>query len=216
MEKNQTDLFGDEIIHTVSKDLMNSGLEAMEDNSYVKYCEKHYALISELSDVGLPAKGQQMRLVTRQTFNAIQFIEYVAKKETIIDMKIAIYSINFNAAKILLNLIDSGKIKTVEILMSNLRNKAHRKKEEIIKNMFSTHPSIKLFFCSSHAKVFSCSTEKKNFYTMEGSGNMSYNSRIEQYVIDNDEKLYLFTCNWMGEIKKYLSGTKEFEDCTKK
>jgi len=210
---SQDDMFGGVSVCGGTKDPARSGLEEMEDKAYLKFCEKHYALIDKLEDIGLPKRGEQIRLVTRRTFNSIQFIEYIAKREQIIDMKIAIYSINFNAAKILLKLVNSKKILNIEILMSNLRNKAHREKEEIIKKMFTDHPRISLFFCSSHAKIFSCKTEHDNFYTLEGSGNMAYNSRVEQYVIDNDEKLYNFTCEWMREIKDFLKGTKELEDC---
>lgn len=209
----QKDLFGDVKHCSVTKDPTSSGLEAMSDSVFLRYCERHYALVAKLEDVGLPQPGQQIRLVTRRTFNAVQFIEYIAAREKIVDMKIAIYSINFNAAKILFELVNAEKIGTLEILMSNLRNKAHREKEEIIKKMFSSHDRISLFFCSSHAKVFSCCTASGNFYTLEGSGNLAYNSRVEQYVIDNDREMYEFTGAWMAEIREFLAGTKEIEVC---
>lgn len=210
---NIDDVKENNLICTVEKDPLKSGLEEMTDKSFVHYAEKHYKLISELKEIGLPEKGQQFRLITKRSFNSIQFIEFIAERELINSISIAIYSINFNAAKILLKLINSGRIKKCNILMSNLRNKAHREKEEIIKNEFTDHKNISLFFCSSHAKVFSCKTEKGNYYTMEGSGNMAYNSRVEQYVIDNDKKLYDFTLEWMREIKEFLNGKKEMEVC---
>ena len=108
-------------------------------------------------------------------------------------------------------MIDQDRIKKAEILMSNLRNSAHREKEEIIKSIFISHPKIDLFYCSSHAKIFSCQTERGNFYTIEGSGNLAYNSRIEQYVIDNDRELYQFTCQWFSEIREFLKHKKEFQ-----
>jgi len=189
----------------VEKDPEISGLEQMEDRALVRYTEKHYALIDKIEELGLPKPGQEFRLVTRRTFNAIQFLEYIVRKEeSIVDLKMAIYSINYYAAKILMALINEGKINKVEILMSNLRNKAHREKEEIVKNLFMGHPNISLFFCSSHAKLFSCETAQGNFYTLEGSGNLAYNSRIEQYVIDNDKALYEFSCSWMRDIKVFL------------
>lgn len=195
----------------VEKDPEKSGLEEMEDRAFVRYCEKHTALIAKIEELGLPAPGQQFRLITKRTFNAIQFLEFIAEQETIIDLKMAIYSINFHAAKILLSLVEHGKIQQAEILMSNLRNKAHREKEEIVREMFLGHPRIVLFFASSHAKTFSCSTSKGNFYTLEGSGNLAFNSRLEQYVIDNDKALYEFSCSWMSEIKVFLEGKKELE-----
>jgi len=195
----------------VAKDSQNSGLEGMNDRLSKRFIEKHYEMISAIGDVGLPLPGQQFRLVTRRSFNSIQLIEYIARRETISHMAMAVYSINFNAAKILVGLVNDRKILKLDILMSNLRNKAHREKEVIVNGELSSNEHISLFFCQSHAKVFSCKTEAGNFYTLEGSGNMTYNSRVEQYVIDNDKLMYEFTCSWIADIKKFLYGTKEME-----
>ena len=215
LEPATTDLFGQSAAKcTVEKDPMQSGLESMEDKAFTQYVEKHCLLLNKIEELGLPKPGQQIRIITRRKFNAIQYLEYISRKDTIIDLKIAIYSINYNAALIFIKLIDNGLIGSVEILMSNLRNKAHREKEKILRKLFIDHPRISIFYCSSHAKIFSCKTKKGNYYTMEGSGNLAYNSRVEQYVLDNDEALYNFTGEWMREIREFLKGTKELEDCT--
>ena len=200
-------------ICTADKDSMVSGLEAMPDKLYQRFCKKHYALIADMQQIGLPDPGEQFNLVTRRTFNAVQFIDYIAQREKIQHMKLVVYSINFHAAEKIVELIDTDKIQTAEILISNLRNGAHREKERVMKDMFSCHPKISLFYCNSHAKIFSCQTASGNYYTISGSGNMSNNSRVEQYVIDNDQGLYQFTCNWMTEIKDFVKNKKEFEQC---
>jgi hypothetical protein len=38
---------------------------------------------------------------------------------------------------------------------------------------------------------------------IEGSGNFSFNGRIEQYIIDNDKLLYDFSKKWIKEIEQY-------------
>lgn len=203
------DLFAEKKV-TKAKDPEKSELENMDDNALTRYVQKTAHLIEKIAEVGMPQKNQQIRLITRRTFNAIQFLQHIVETEIIIDLKIAIYSINYHAAKILIQLIDDGKIKNAQILMSNLRNGAHREKEQIIKNQLIDRKEVDLFFCSSHAKVFSCKTDQGNYYTVEGSGNLAYNSRIEQYIIDNDEALYTFTCSWFQQIKEFLKGKKEF------
>lgn len=203
------DFFKSKEICTVSKDTDVSGLEEMKDSMLTRYANKHCHLIADLETIGLPKEGEQFRLITRRNFNTVQFLDYISKKETITNLKIAIYSINYFAAKLIIDLVNEGRIKKVEMLMSNLRNKAHREKERIIKELLVENENIDLFFCSSHAKVFSCKTEAGNYYTLEGSGNMSYNSRIEQYSIDNDKILYDFTCQWFEEIREFLKGKKE-------
>lgn len=210
----QVNLFDgtEDVVGTV-KDPTTSGLEGMDDRMFRKYQAKFSAVVASLDDVGLPAPGQQYRLITRRSFNAIEMLDYIARRERIVEMKIAIYSINFFAAQIMMELVNSGRIERVEVMMSNLRNKAHREKEEILKKQFTDHPRIDLFYCSSHAKLMACKTERGNHYLIEGSGNHAYNSRIEQYVIDNDADLFAFTCAWMTEIKDFLADKKELEIC---
>ncbi len=165
--------------------------------------------MDRIEQQGLPQPGQQYRLITRRSFNAIDLLIYIARIEKIVDLKMAVYSINYHAARALLGMIDKGLIQDVEIMMSNLRNAAHREKEEIIKNAFAAHPRIQVWFCSSHAKLISCRTAQGNYYTIEGSGNHAYNSRVEQYVIDNAATIYDFTGQWMAAIKDHLKGKKE-------
>lgn len=130
-------------------------------------------------------------------------------------LKLVVYSTNHEAARLLVRMLNRREIHQAEILVSNLRNKAHREKERLTKEMFEQNPHIKLWFASSHAKVMSCKTDRGNHYTIEGSANLSYNSRIEQYVIDNDETIYQFTSDWMTEIREYLKNHKELEICSK-
>lgn len=111
---SQPNLFGEQEFVTVEKDPEKSGLEQMEDRAFARYTEKHYALIAKLEELGLPKPGQQFRLITRRTFNAIQFLEYIASREKIIDLKMAIYSINYNAAKILVRLIMREELKRLK------------------------------------------------------------------------------------------------------
>jgi len=193
----------------VRKDTMDSGLEDFENEKYKKYIEKTYQTIEKINEIGLPKENEQIRLVTFKSFNAALFLAYICEKEIIEQINMTVYSINAEAAKLLDNLIKNGRIKKAVILMSNLRNKAHRKKEQITRDNFVKNPNIDLFFASSHSKIITMKTDKGNFYTLEGSGNLSFNSRIEQYILDNDEKLFNFTVNWMQKIKIYLKDKKE-------
>ncbi|MDX9897030.1 MAG: hypothetical protein RBS34_16385 [Desulfofustis sp.] len=209
----QLDIFGRPDHCRIVKDPEKSGLEDMEYRLLRRYVQKVSAIIEHIDQIGLPQPGEQFRLITRRSFNAIEFVQYVAGRERIEQLNMAIYSINFQAAQMLIDLVRRGKIGHVAIMMSNLRNKAHREKEEIIKQKFTDHPKIDLFFCCSHAKLMACRTEAGNHYVIEGSGNLAYNSRIEQYVIDNDREIYEFSVRWMEEIKAFLAGRPELEIC---
>jgi len=195
------------------KDCSVSGLEEMPDRLARRFVEQHHQMLKVLDDLKLPKKGEQLRLVTLKSFNAVSFIEHIiAKHGGIKHMCLVVYSINFYAGKRIVELVEKGSIQRLDILMSNLRNKAHREKEQVLKDMMINASNITLFFCSSHAKIFSCATTDGHYYTFEGSGNMSSNSRLEQYVIDNDKGMYVFTKTWMQDVRKFLKGKKELVD----
>jgi len=196
-------------IDWVQKDTNDSGVEDTKDHLLKLYKEKTTAVIERLSEIGLPKKNEQIRLITKRSFNAVAFLQHVISIEGHVDEALfCIYSINYEASVIINGLVTSGKIKTATILMSNLRNKAHRAKEQATKDFFVNNPNIELIFASSHSKIMSFKTSE-NYYTVEGSGNLSYNSRIEQYIIDNDISMFEFTKTWINEIKVYLQGKKE-------
>lgn len=207
-EENEWNTDNDELIN-VAKDTSDSGLEELEDEKYRRFIEKTYQVIESVEEIGLPKPGEQIRLVTFRSFNAAVFLAHICKSEKIEHLYLVVYSINAEAANMINTLINDGKIGRATILMSNLRNKAHRAKEQITRDNFVNNPKVDLFFASAHSKIMSMKTESGNYYSLEGSGNLSFNSRVEQYVLDNDQGLYNFTKNWMGKIKDYLKGKKE-------
>lgn len=199
-----------DIIKFVDKDTMDSGVELTEDRMLKSYKEKTFAVISKLDEIGVPNKGEQIRIITKRSFNAIAFLKWIHSLEGQIEEALfCIYSINHEASVLINEMVLNGEIKQATILMPNLRNKAHRAKEEATKQYFIMNPNIELIFANSHSKIMSFKTKAGNHYTVEGSGNLSYNSRIEQYIIDNDEGLFDFTKNWIQEIKTFLQGKKE-------
>lgn len=202
--------WGDEI-ESVAKDTKDSGVEETKDKMLKLYKEKTTQVIDKIFELKLPEDKEQIRLITKRSFNSVAFLKYIAEKEKILHLVCVVYSINHEAAQIIDELLISGRVKKATILISNLRNKAHRKKEELTKKLFINNPKVKLIFASSHAKIISFKTENKNYYTIEGSGNLSYNSRIEQYIIDNDKIIFDFTIKWIEEILEYLKNKKELE-----
>lgn len=196
-------------ICTVAKDTLNSGVEEINDSSLRLYKKKCFQVIEYIKELSLPKENEQLRLITKRSFNAISFLQLISSTETIEDIVLCIYSLNYEAALLIDSLIKEEKILNATILISNLRNSAHREKELATKELFIENPKIKLIFASSHAKIISFKTNKGNFYTIEGSGNLSFNSRIEQYVIDNDKSLFEFTKKWLDEMLVFLKDKKE-------
>ena len=193
----------------VEKDTNDSGLELFEDEKYKRFIEKTYQVIEKIEEIGIPKENEQIRIVTFRTFNAAVFLKFLSDRFEIEKLILVVYSINAEAAQMINQLIINEKIDSCKILMSNLRNKAHRAKEQITRDNFVNNQKVDLFFASSHSKIMAIKTKCGNYFVLEGSGNLSFNSRVEQYILDNDKKLYEFTDEWTDKIKVYLKGKKE-------
>lgn len=191
-------------------DTAESGAEETNDKIFRAYREKTTALISRVEEIGLPKPKEQIRLVTKRSFNAIAFIQHITNHEVIEHAYLVVFSFNWEAARIMDELLMTRRIKKATILMSNMRNMGYREKEKLTKEIFVNNPYVTLMFAHSHAKIISLKTEAGNYYTIEGSGNLSWTGRIEQYVMDNDRELYEFTMEWMQEMRIFLQNKKDF------
>lgn len=166
------------------------------------YKEKSFKIIENLNNINFPKKNEQLRLISTKNFNTAAFIKFISEYEIIEEAILIIFTLNKYAARIIIDLYNQRKIKKINCLISSIRNAGNEIKSQSIRMLIDNIGNdFKLFMCNSHAKIISLRTEKENYYTVEGSGNMSENGRVEQYVFDNDENLFNFTKNWIEEIK---------------
>lgn len=172
----------------------------LSDKLYKKFAEKNTQIIKKVEQIGLPKSGEQLRLITTHPFNTISIISHIANIEIIEHAIFVIFAINQSAAKIIIDLMSKGRVKKITCIVSSIRNAGHISKS-IAVDMLKNHMDI--VFVNSHAKITLLKTENNNYYNIEGSGNFSFNGRLEQYVIDNDIKLYEFSKEWINEIIKY-------------
>ena len=123
------------------------------------------------------------------------------QEEEIEEMYLAIYRINEPTVSDIIDYIQAGKIKKATFIISNFFNQT--KKPErwalMLKEFADNNQSTKHIYIHNHSKVLAVKT-KKNYYVFEGSGNMSDNARIEQYVYENNKEVFEFHKNWMNEL----------------
>lgn len=75
---------------------------------------------------------------------------------------------------------------------------------KILKEFCESNENTNAVFVHNHTKIAIAKTSKGERYVFEGSGNMSDNARIEQYVFEQSRLMYDFHKNWMDEvIEKY-------------
>ena len=194
------------IEHDKGKD--EDGNLDLSDKILKRYAEKNNQIIQKVEEIGLPKAGEQLRLITMKPFNTISIISHIAKTEIIEHAIFVIFAINKFAAKVIIDLLIAKRIKKITIVVSSIRNAGHISKSKAV-DALKKHTEV--IFVNSHAKITLLKTEK-NCYNIEGSGNMSFNGRVEQYVIDNDIELYNFSKKWINELLKYKMKPKTNEN----
>ena len=143
-------------------------------------------------------KNVQYRLVTEQSFNAIIVIDFLLKKYELIEIYIAVYRMNEASVNKLKTIIDSDKISCSILLSSFFReNKKYERWAEELIMYAKNKKNVNVAFAVNHAKVFLAKTKDNRYIVFEGSGNLSDNARIEQYLIEDNEITYNFHKQWI-------------------
>lgn len=97
------------------------------------------------------------------------------------------------------SIIDAGNIKCSILLSSFFReNKRYERWAEELIMYADKKENVKVSFAVNHAKVFIAKTKDLKYIVFEGSGNLSDNARIEQYLIEDNETVYNFHKEWIS------------------
>jgi len=162
--------------------------------------------LSHILDMPL-RPGQQYRIVTTHAVNAVVVLELLDSLYEINEMWLAIYRMNRQAVRRIASMIISTGADTHIILSSFFReNKKYEKWCAELKAFCNTTPNAEIVFLCSHAKILLVRTTCGRYIVFEGSGNLSDNARIEQYMIEDNELMYKFHADWMAS---YFSGARE-------
>jgi hypothetical protein len=194
-----------------SDDIMQDGVNISSETilqqralkRLIKNKEIHTIKARALSDLcKKPIPNEQYRIITEKQFNAYALILNLLESEMINDMYLAIYRINEPTVESIIDFIDSGKIKNATFIISNFFNQTKKPEKWAIKlkEYSDSKNNVNHAYVHNHSKVLAIETESKNYYIFEGSGNMSDNARIEQYVYENNKKVYDFHKKWMTEL----------------
>jgi hypothetical protein len=145
----------------------------------------------------------QYRMVTDKSFNAIVVIDYLLKKYELVEIYIAVYRMNLLSVNKLKSIIDDGNVKCFILLSSFFReNKRYERWAEELLMYAENKKDVQISFAVNHAKVFIAKTKDNRHIVFEGSGNLSDNARIEQYLIEDNEATYNFHKQWIIDTLK--------------
>jgi len=177
-------------------------LTKREYNAKIKYDE---IVMSRANDLGVVidddlSEGIQYRIVTSKSFNAISVIEYLMQKYELTEVYVAVYRMNLQSVRRIEEIVNKN-IPCKVLLSSFFReNKKYEKWTKRIEEFGRSNPMACISFAWSHAKVFLAKTKCGKSIVFEGSGNLSDNARIEQYLIENNRSAYDFHSQWIDEI----------------
>jgi hypothetical protein len=171
----------------------------------VKYdeiiCNKTKNFVDIIGDELSP--NVQYRMVTDKSFNAIVVIDYLLKKYELVEIYIAVYRMNLLSVNKLKSIIDDGNVKCFILLSSFFReNKRYERWAEELLMYAKNKKDVQISFAVNHAKVFIAKTKDNRHIVFEGSGNLSDNARIEQYLIEDNELTYNFHKQWIIDTLK--------------
>lgn len=194
MEEEIIDFWADTISdkkveqRAIKRVIRNRDLHLKKASALSQLCEK-------------PKEGEQYRIVTEKQFNAFAVILNVLKDEIIEELYLAIYRINEPTVSDLIDYIESGKIKKAYFVISNYFNQTKKPEKWALrlKDFADKNKNTKHIYIHNHSKVLAVKTTK-NHYVFEGSGNMSDNARIEQYLYENNKFVFEFHKGWIKEL----------------
>lgn len=165
----------------------------------------HYIKAKALSDIcDEPAEGEQWRIITEKQFNAFALILHLLQTRVIEEMYLAVYRINEPTVTSIIELIEQGKIKKSVFVISSFFNQTKKPEQWAImlKQFADKKENCYHVYTHNHSKVLAVRTSKNEYFVFEGSGNMSDNARIEQYVYENSKQSFEFHKKWMTELSK--------------
>lgn len=164
--------------------------------------ELHFKSAKALEDLCVePRQGEQWRIVTEKAFNAYALILHVVRTRVIDELCLAVYRINEPTVEAIIEMVTDGRIKKATFIISSFFNQTKKPERWAmrLKEFADADPRCRHVYTHNHAKVV-CIKSGEDHFVFEGSGNMSDNARIEQYLYENNEMTYNFHKQWMEEL----------------
>ena len=151
--------------------------------------------------VELPLQPKiQYRIITTLNFNALTVLNAMLDKYVVQELTIAIYRMNIGAVETIKDFALSGTPTNILLSAFFRENKKYERWTQLIEEYATQIPKLKVAFAWNHAKVCLIKTQCNRHIVFEGSGNLSDNARIEQYILEDNKEAYNFHYNWIKEL----------------
>jgi len=142
--------------------------------------------------IEIPSKNSMLAIRTQSQLNAFSiFLQFIEKYGSIDFLQLQTYTIDEKTIYTILEFLEQGKIKKLQIVMTETAVFRIPKIYKLLKELFSEKENVNLCFYWVHSKVhlIKCGDDK---FVIDGSGNFSMNAQVEQYNIFHSEKMFDF------------------------
>lgn len=187
-------------------EVVENGSKLIKDNiRFDKFLYKNKLVVGEIEGLGfeLPIDGEQIRIVTQKRFNAFALVSFIVNNVTKLEeIILTTYRIDEMTLRGIENILNERKLKKLTIVLSAFFTSTKRKEPfaEKLKHLAQTNNRVKAIFCHNHTKVIGIKSHE-GCYVVEGSGNLTSNARIEQYMIEKSEDIFEFHKEWISQLK---------------
>lgn len=153
-----------------------------------------------------PDNNEVVSFVSKGLSDAGSFLFAFYEREGIIEeATIATWTISKKNVQKMLDYVDEGKIKKLNVMINDglLKTNSTKPIYAFMRLEFDKRKD-KISYCvaNSHAKIQMYKSVNGKYATISGSGNWSENPRIENYILIGGEYNYNFNVGWIKDILK--------------
>lgn len=189
-EAEMSDFKKDNITNDLDRDILIS----------TDFIDSNFQVVKKNDSIKLPEKNKSLHIRTQSQMNFFAFFLMFIEEFGYIDfLSIQTYTFNGKTVLALSELLKQGKIKKLQIVMTETASFRIPKIYKMLKELFSENKNCNLVFYWIHSKVnlVHCGLNK---FILDGSGNFSMNAQVEHYNIFNSESFFYSELKWQNDF----------------
>lgn len=175
-----------------------------------KYLDMQTALVGEnLQDADFPSDGDACIFMTREGLNAFTVLLWIIDNAgPIDDLTVTTYSMNQRIIASFGQLLDQGRIGNLTVVISCSMTRHQPERIGELKGIYRAHADrVRVSLCRNHSKI-TLARCGENHYVVTGSGNYSFDTKIEQYEMIARRDMY----EWMHEELEEMCFRQRHDD----
>lgn len=159
-------------------------------------------ILTKLEPPGLPVPGEEIHIIAN-VFDFWTVVPIILRKHRRIEeLYISTWAIAMPQARDIVERIQTGQIGRVFLTCGTYM----KRREPVVfsylyESLVRSGGGVKCF--ETHVKVITAAAGDGDFYSVEGSANLTNNPRLEQISIYNDESLHRFHKKWITDALQF-------------